>query len=148
MSQEGLPYWKALAAFDFTNDQVLQNQEWRPRFPDTYERLDALANGPPPEWGQVWIPYLMLVEMAKQTHLHFATNDEWLMSTIDRKGIPVGYREISAEEALKRYGPEHMFEAADKSSSRVGDYRGGRLSRGRENHGRSEFGSLKKRLGQ
>ena len=83
MPQGGLPYWKALAAFDFANEQVLENQEWRSRFPDTYERLDALVNSPPPEWGKVWIPHPMLVEMAKQTHLYFATNDEWLMGSDD-----------------------------------------------------------------
>jgi hypothetical protein len=119
MPKGDLPYWKALAAFDFTNEQVLQNQKWRLRFPDTYERLDALMNSPPPEWGKLWIPHSMLVEMARQTRLHFATNEEWLISTIDRKGVPAGYKEISALEALKQYGPEQVFEAADKASSRV-----------------------------
>lgn len=119
MSGEGLSYWKARAAFNFTKDQILSNQEWRAKFPKVYERLDALHDGFPPERGKIWVPYAMLVEMAKQTRLFFATNGEWLMSIIDRVGIPPDYEEISALEAMERYGPEHVFEAADKASSRV-----------------------------
>ncbi len=119
MSQEGLPYWKAMAAFALTEEEVWTNQKWRLRFPDVYERLDALMDSPPPEMGRVRIPYSMLAEMAKQTRLFFATNGEWLMSTIDRVEIPPGYEELYALEALERYGPEHIFEAADKASSRI-----------------------------
>jgi hypothetical protein len=120
MSYQNLPYWKALAAFALSNEQVLANQEWRSQFPDVYEHLDSLMGMPPPVWGKVLIPGPMLVEMAKYTRLLFATDGKWLISTIDRVGIPPGYEEISALEALERYGLESVFEAADKASSRIG----------------------------
>jgi hypothetical protein len=119
----GLPYWKAMAAFALTEEEVWTHREWRLKFPDVYEQLDALMDNPPPEMGKVWIPYALLVEMAKQTPLFFATNGEWLMSTIDRVGIPSGYEEISALEAMERYSPEHVFEAADKASCYVGNFK-------------------------
>ncbi len=119
--RKGLSYWKALAAFNLSEQDVWTNSKWRVLFPDVYECLDLLMNSSPPEWGKVWVPYSMLVEMAKQTPLFFATNGVWLMSTIAREGIRVGYEEISALEALEWYGPEHVFEAADKASSFVGD---------------------------
>ena len=116
MPQEGLPLWKALAATDLTEDEVLVNQEWRQRFPEVYEQLDELMGSPPPEWDKVWIPGPMLVETGGKTQLLFATSDSWLMSTVDTIGIFAGYAEIPALAALEEYGPEPVFEAADKAS--------------------------------
>ena len=111
-------------------EEVWANQKWRLRFPDVYERLDALMDSPPPEMGQSADSVLMLVEMAKQTRLFFATNGEWLMSTIDRVGIPPDYEEISVLQALERYSPERVFEAADKASvNRRGLFRIGAVRR-------------------
>jgi hypothetical protein len=115
---------ESIGCFCSHNEEVQANQKWRPRFPDVYERLDALIDSTPPEWGKVWIPRPMLVEMTGQTQLVFATNGKWLMSTIDKGGIPVGYEKVSALEALEKYGPERVFEAADKASSRVDDFEG------------------------
>jgi hypothetical protein len=74
MSSTGLLYWKVLAAFDVSETKILANQEWRQDFPDVYERLDSLMDKPPPERGKVWIPYSMVVEVAKQTPRFFATD--------------------------------------------------------------------------
>jgi len=56
MSVTVLPFWKALAAFEFQSEEVLINREWRSKFPKAYEQLDALMDSPPPVWGQVCIP--------------------------------------------------------------------------------------------
>ncbi len=88
MPKTGLPYWKAHAACNLPEKDIWTNQEWRAMFPKVYERLDALMDSPPPEMGQVWIPYPMLVAMSKQARLFFATNGERLMATICKAEIP------------------------------------------------------------
>lgn len=121
MSPRGLPFWKALAAFELQPEEVLTNQEWRLKFPRVYEQLDTLMDSPPPAWGKVWIPYAMLVEMAKVTRVLFFVSREWLIGTNRREAVPTGFKEITPLEALQRYGPEHVFEASDKSGSYLGN---------------------------
>ncbi len=121
MSTRGLPLWKALAAFELQPGEVLTNRRWRLKFPKVYEQLDALIDGSPSAWGKVWIPYAMLLEMAKVTRVLFFANAEWLIGTNCREAVPTGFKEITPSEALERYGPEHVFEASDKSGSYLGD---------------------------
>jgi hypothetical protein len=120
MPPTGLVYWKVLAAFDVPEAEILADQEWRQSFPAVYERLDELMDRPPPEMGKVWIPYSMVVEVAKRTPRFFATNGRHLISTMHKEVIPPDYEQISALEALERYGPEHVFRAGDRGSSRIG----------------------------
>lgn len=119
----GLAFWKALAAFELQPEEVLMNREWRSKFPKVYEQLDALMDSPPPAWGKVWIPYAMLVEMAKVTRVLFFVSREWLIGTNCREAVPAEFEEITPLEALECYGPEHVFEATDKSGSYLGDRR-------------------------
>ena len=59
--------------------------------------------------------------MAKATHVLFFVGEQWLIGTSCRKVVPTEFEEITPVEALQRYGPEHVFEASDKSGSYLGD---------------------------